>query len=631
MKKFLLVFAAIIAFAACTKELPRVSISADAEFDANNIATATLTLSAVAESDVQVLLEGTPADKLTFDRTVTIPAGNLNATFTVTVNPEGIDPNAPIQVFIRDAIGANVGAPAMVTIGLKGYGNSDNPGGNGNEDTPGESNLTLVSTWKAEMDGEPYTDEYGNWIDLKMTTAGISYYVADGITDAVFANYYNSVDELVEDYEASVAGYLEDGYTITDILFANGEDTYIEYPGAGAGKIYIIEFDASGKATGRYGYTAVTFPEFEGAGGDITATLVSTWKAEMDGDPYTDEYGDWIDLKMTTTGIKYYAVEGITDDVFDAYYDGIEDLIVDYDAYVASELEEGYTVAQLLFVDGEYTYIEYPGEGAGKIYIIEFDASGKATGRYGVSSVVFPEFEGGGNGGGELDWEKTTVEVPATFTKNTSLGVEYQGRYTYVGEDDETGDEITEVLDIFSATGTDESMWTIDVFAPNAFDGDVHAFATDVAASLEQTLAEVVEEYGADLVSYFYEDFADFLAQECLGTYEGEGFAFDTYENGTYDAIVFTFTAEGDFTGEYNIVKVVVDGHEYVEAAGAPAHIASAHRHFNPGHSFAPARLHNATRAQAHTKVAANSLAKRHHVISTKRSVMTFTSHFSRR
>jgi len=604
MKKLLLVFAAVLAFAACKKELPTVSITAPQEFNDNNIATATVTLSAATDSDVQVLLEGTPADKLTFHDTVVIPAGNLSADFMVKVNPDGIDPNAPIQVYIKDAIGATVGAPAMVTIGLRAYGdNGGENGGNGGEpgnggENGGEGEPTLVSTWSAALDGDPYTEEGYNWVDLTMSTSGIKYYGVEALFAGELEEYYTNLAGLLASWDEYIADLLADDYAVTDVLFADGEYTYVEYPGAGAAQIYIVEFDESGKTTGRYGVSSVVFPEFEG-GSDITATLVSSWKAEMDGDPYTDEYGDWIDLKMTTTGIKYYAVEGITDDVFDAYYDGIEDLIQDYDAYIASELEDGYTVSQILFVDGEYTYIEYPGEGAGKIYIIEFDASGKATGRYGVSAATFPEFEGGGSGGGELEWEKTTVGVPATFTKNTSLGVEYQGRYT---DGDDTGD-------LFSATGTGESMWAIDVFAPNAFDGDVHAYAADLAAYIEQSLADLVEEYGADLVSYFYEDLADFLAYEVLGTYEGEPFLFDTYENGTYDALVLTFTADGDLTGEYNLVKVTVDGHEYEEPAGAPAHIARASRHnFSIGKG-----LENLVRARslraAHTKVAARRLA----------------------
>lgn len=617
MKKLLLVFAALAAMAACTPSLPYVTLSAPESFNSENVAFLTISLSGAAETEVQVLLSGTPADKLTFENKITIPAGSRGERVMVTVDPVGIEEGAVITIGIQDVIGANVGNPGIVSLTLQTYGGGVNSGdsgdGNGGGNNGGnDGNVTLVSTWSAALNGDPYTEEGEDWVDLTMSTSGIKYYGVEALFAGELEEYYKDVAGLIASWDEYIADYLTNGYTVTDVLFADGEYTYIDYPGAGAAQIYIVEFDATGKTTGRYGVSSVVFPEYEGGSGgggsDITATLVSSWKAEMDGDPYTDEYGDWIDLKMTTTGIKYYAVGGITDDVFDAYYDGIEDLIQDYDAYIAGELEDGYTVSQLLFADGEYTYIEYPGEGAGKIYIIEFDASGKATGRYGATAATFPEFEGGGSGGGgELEWEKTIVGVPATFTKNTSLGVEYQGRYT---DGDDTGD-------LFSATGTGESMWAIDVFAPNAFDGDVHAYAADLAAYIEQSLADLVEEYGADMVSYIYEDLADFLAYEVLGTYEGEPFLFDTYENGTYDALVLTFTADGDFTGEYNLVKVTVDGHEYVEPAGAPAHITRASRHnFSIGKG-----LENLVRARslhaAHTKVAARRLAPGHTVISS--------------
>lgn len=339
--------------------------------------------------------------------------------------------------------------------------------------------------------------------------------------------------------------------------------------------------DVIGANVGNPGIVSLTLQTYGGGvnsgdsggngGNDGNVTLVSTWSAALNGDPYTEDGDDWVDLTMNTSGIKYYGVEALFSGELEEYYTDVAGLIASWDEYIADYLTNGYTVTDVLFADGEYTYIEYPGEGAAQIYIVEFDATGKTTGRYGVSSVVFPEYEGG-SGGGELEWEKTTVGVPATFTKNTSLGVEYQGRYT---DGDDTGD-------IFSATGTGESMWAIDVFAPNAFDGDVHAYAADLAAYIEQSLADLVEEYGADLVSSFYEDLADFLAYEVLGTYEGEPFLFDTYENGTYDALVLTFTADGDLTGEYNLVKVTVDGHEYVEPAGAPAHIKVAARRLAP-------------------------------------------------
>ena len=43
------------------------------------------------------------------------------------------------------------------------------------------------------------------------------------------------------------------------------------------------------------------------------------------------------------------------------------------------------------------------------------------------------------------------------------------------------------------------------------------------------------------------------------------------HEAGNYDAVIFTFTEDGDMTGEYNIVTVAVDGHDYVAPEAAPA------------------------------------------------------------
>nr|MCR5019276.1 hypothetical protein [Bacteroidales bacterium] len=364
MKKLLLVFAALAAMVACTPSLPYVTLSAPESFNSENVAFLTISLSGAAETEVQVLLSGTPADKLTFENKITIPAGSRGERVMVTVDPVGIEEGTVITIGIQDVIGANVGNPGIVSLTLQTYGGGVNSG------------------------------------------------------------------------------------------------------------------DSGGNNGGNNG------------GNDGNVTLVSTWSAALDGDPYTEEGEDWVDLTMSTSGIKYYGVEALFSGELEEYYKDVAGLIASWDEYIAGYLTSGYTVTDVLFADGEYTYIDYPGAGAAQIYIVEFDATGKTTGRYGVSSVVFPEYEGGSGGGGELEWEKTTVGVPAAFTKNTSLGVEYQGRYT---DGDDTGD-------LFSATGTGESMWAIDVFAPNAFDGDVHAYAADLAAYIEQGLADLVEEYGADMV-----------------------------------------------------------------------------------------------------------------------------------
>ena len=609
MKKFLYVFAALLAFAACKKELPVVTISGVEEFNSANVTTVSLTLSASTQSDVQVLLEGTPADKLTFDDTVVIPAGRNSTSFIVSINPSGVDPNAPIQMYIKDAIGATVGSPACINFKLKAYG--DNGGGQegggqeggeggGNEQT---GSFTRVSTWTIAMDGDPYTDEDGDWIDLKVATDGIKYYGVEGITDVDYAAYYESLEDYVQSWEDYIVQQLKE-YSITDILFADGEYTYISYPGEGAGKIYLVEFDADGKATGRYNVVDAVFPAFEGGGGlDITATLVSNWSAVMDGDPYTDEWGDWIDLTVTTPGIKYYAVQGITDYIFENYYEGVEEVIEDLTYEVEGYLDEGEDLDDILFVDGDYTYIEYPGEGQGKIFIIEFDDDGMPTGRYGVSSATFPEFESGSGGGGSLDDFKTEIGVPDNFTVNTAIGASYLGVYHGDSSD----------MDVFTATGTGDALWSLDVFEAGSITAnDIPGYAAEVAAYIEEGLAEYIDYYG-DYFLFYYDDLADFLAQEILGTEEGEPLGYEVHQAGNYDVVVMTFTDDGDISGEYNIVTVAVDGHEYSAASTS-----AFRRHFPVGKGLGklvPASSRHAARLDAHaahTKVAARHMSPRH-------------------
>ena len=600
MKKIVFALAAILAFAACTSNQPVVTISASGSFNSENVAAVSLTLSEAAVTDIQVLISGTPADKLEFDKTVIIPAGSRAAGFMVKVNPEGIAEGTAVTISIQDAIGAVVGNPSSVSLTLKTYGGGnqegDNGGGNGEEEVP--DGFTKVSAWTIEVDGDPYTDEYGDWIDLKVSTNGIKYYDVEGITDADFAEYYESV----EDYFQSWEDYVATQSSITEWLFSDGDYTYIGYPGAGPGKIYLAEFDANGKLTGKYNVIDVVFPEFEGGGGEIEvdATLVEGWSAVMDGEPYTDDYGDWIDLKVTTPGIKYYAAEGITDDIFEKYYDGVEDVILDW-AYYVEDMLGDYSISDILFADGEESFMEYPGAGAGKIFIVEFDEEGTPTGRYGVSSATFPEYEGGGSGGGaSLDDFKQEINVPETFTVNTALGASYLGLYTGTN-----GSQ-----DLFSATGTGESLWHVDVFdAGGITAADVPAYAANFASEIEDYLAEWIDYCGEDFTDYF-DDLHDFLAQMVLGTYEGEPLGYDVHTAGNYDVLVLTFTDDGDFSGEYNIVSVAVDGHAYsttsvssVKKSGTPAFAPRHHRVARSLRGVAPTRVSTGffTRSRHHS------------------------------
>lgn len=610
MKKLFFAIAAILSFVACSVNQPVVTISASGSFNADNVAAVSLSLSEIAETDIQVLISGTPADKLEFDNPVIIPAGSRGAGFMVKVNPEGIDEGTAVNLGIQDAIGAKIGNPSNVSLTLMSYGGGNgNESGNENGGNGEESgNMTRVSTWTIEMDGDPYTDEYGDWIDLKVVTDGIKYYGVEGITDIEYAAYYESFEDYIQSWEDYIVDQLKNN-SITDLLFANSDYTYIGYPGEGAGKIYLVEFDANGKATGRYNVVDVVFPAFEGSGGlDITATLVSNWSAVMNGDPYTDEYGDWIDLTVSTPGIKYYAAQGIRDEFFNNYYEGVEELIEDLTYEIEGYLEEGEELADILFVDGEYTYIEYPGEGQGQIFIIEFDDDGMPTGRYGVSSATFPEYESGSGGGGNMDDFKTEIGVPDNFTVNTAIGASYLGLYHGDSSD----------MSVITATGTGSAMWYLDVFeAGSVSANDIPALAAEIATDIEETLAEYIDYYG-EYFPLLFSSLGDFLAQAVLGTYEGEPLGYDATQLGSYDVVVLTFTDDGDMTGEYNIVTVTVDGHDFEMPDSAPARVAGLRNHFPVGKglgNLVPASSRHAARLYAHaahTKAAARHHSPRH-------------------
>ena len=289
-------------------------------------------------------------------------------------------------------------------------------------------------------------------------------------------------------------------------------------------------------------------------------TLVSTWSAALDGEPYNEEDADWMDLTMSTDGIQYYGVEALFSGELEDLYGDVKGLIDSWDEYIASYLEQGYGITDILFAAGEYTYIEYPGAGEAKIYIVEFDASGKTTGRYGVSDVVFPEYESGsGSGSGEL---KTTISVPETFTLTSSFGAQYMGRYSDV--DEETSEET--FTDVFHATGTGSSFWFISVEQAGVIGSDVHGYAEGLGASLEQVYALYISYYGEDTMTQLGLDIPYLFLGDAEYDIETEA-----YENGQYEAVVFTFTDEGDFDGRYNIVPITIDGHEYQEPAGMPS------------------------------------------------------------
>lgn len=106
-----------------TKDQPTVSISADASFNAENIAQLTITLSAVSEKDIEVKLakadvqSGKTNVAASYDKKVTIAAGKLNATIDVEADVLGLESgDYQAAIKIESAEGAKIGEKAVVYI-----------------------------------------------------------------------------------------------------------------------------------------------------------------------------------------------------------------------------------------------------------------------------------------------------------------------------------------------------------------------------------------------------------------------------------------------------------------------------------------------------------------------------------
>jgi len=291
--------------------------------------------------------------------------------------------------------------------------------------------------------------------------------------------------------------------------------------------------------------------DFGPGGGDKPVvegmTLVKEWSVSLSGDPYTYDGEDYQDYTPNLSGIKFFWAEALTAaDI--AEYGTLADLAKSWADDNQEWMAEGDDITDIAFSlsDKEF-YMSYPGGGTFDVYIIEFAQDGSATGRYGVCTCTFAEYESEGG----ID-----IEVPDTFTKNSAYSVEYIGRYQGTDYDD-NDKEISVDLDVFSAAGTGEAYWVASVEKKGTISANIAAYA--------QALAESLEEYCSQYEWY------EWLGMEfsvldvlCYGGFEHEdGYGYietEALDNGEYEAVVFLFTEEGNFSGEYGLNTVTVDG-----------------------------------------------------------------------
>ena len=396
MKRFLVFLATVALFAACKTDAVFVTLSADSEF-VDGKATVNLKLSKPAPDFVDVLISCTPSAGLVFNEQISFNPGAESASLQIDATGANVTEDTNVEVRIKEAIGAVPGNPSSVTIVLKpgNYGGGGG-GGEGGEGGGGNGSLQLQNNWRIDLTSEPYTDEYGNWLDVAVTAPGIKYFNVCAFEEGYVEQEEGGLAGIISDWEGQLKTALEGGDAITDYIWSSvEEECYIEYVGAGNVDVYIVEFEADGSATGRYGLTKVVLPEYEASGSlqPADSYVKNTGIGVTYMGRYNDE-GEDFDC-FTATGVegKLWSIcvdePGTFDDIAQAAeyaIEEIEDLLADYAAY-------GFTAMDFLYqgtlAEDEYSYAEYYAfdKGTYDAIVFIFDEDGKMTGEYNLVSV----------------------------------------------------------------------------------------------------------------------------------------------------------------------------------------------------------------------------------------------------
>ena len=230
-----------------------------------------------------------------------------------------------------------------------------------------------------------------------ITACDADYFVTT-ICDAGSSQEY-TLDEIGADALYYVTLYGAYGYTVDDLAEYGIVHTSVPAVEGWTGlengmEAYVFGITNAGKLTGEWHMEVLTGIE-EVPVEPLELQLVSDWTVTLVGGIYADDEGeDVINIESNLPGIKYYLMEENTQDDLDNYYGGtVDGLISDYDAFIATYIKQGYTIGELAYSaedPQESIYVYNPGIQT-TVYVIEFDESGAATGRYGACAVTMPE------------------------------------------------------------------------------------------------------------------------------------------------------------------------------------------------------------------------------------------------
>ena len=278
--------------------------------------------------------------------------------------------------------------------------------GNGQE-SGGEqtSGLSLQANWTAEVTSVG-TDEYGDYVEIKVAAPGSTFLGVTILTDDDFKLLYSSDPQVVvREFENALAKNLATA-PIEQCLWKAEETVYVDYDTAGPAYCWLVDFDAKGKLTGKYGKIAVTVPELvnEDIPGELKGpvSLQSNWKVTKVGEPYTVSFYDIYDVEIEVPGATFIYPDTYTKAELAEYYPGgVEEMLLDYSSGNKTELakDPSATMADLCFSPDDDIYIQYFAAGETDVYLMDFDATGAATGKYGVTTITLPEYSGSESAG----------------------------------------------------------------------------------------------------------------------------------------------------------------------------------------------------------------------------------------
>ena len=230
-----------------------------------------------------------------------------------------------------------------------------------------------------------YNDDYPNAVVA--TACDATYFVIEIFPEEWSEDYSLSetADAAMEYlYTNGLTYALEEGFAFDSVpaLYSFYSSAYDAVNGS---EIYMFGLDRFGDLTGEYrreilaGIPKVEFSQVPG------------WSVTPVDGTY---YNGYADVVVDAPGIQWYYAEEATDQFIHLYYDSFEYIALFNQNLIYNELSEGKTMDEIDFINSQAKpltriKVNNPGKESA-IYLFEYDERGKATGRYGATTLVMP-------------------------------------------------------------------------------------------------------------------------------------------------------------------------------------------------------------------------------------------------